>query len=87
MVESRAEPRDSAAEEILSLSFLRVFARDEALDRADLKTLERLALRDGVVDSRERAVLSRIFDQIDLDRLEPPLREEIRQFRERYGIR
>ena len=87
MMESRAEPRDSAAEEILSVSFLRVFARNETLDRTDLRTLEQLALRDGVVDSRERAVLSRIFDQIDVERLDALLREEIRTFREKYGIR
>jgi CBS domain containing-hemolysin-like protein len=87
MVEPRAEARDSAAEEILSLSFLRVFARDEALDRADLRAIEEMALRDGVLDSRERAVLTRIFDRIDVDRLDAPLREEIRLFRERYGIR
>ena len=87
MMESRAEPRDSAAEEILSLSFLRVFARDETLDEEDLRALEEMALRDGVVDSRERAVLARIFDRIDLERLDAPLREEIRLFREKRGIR
>jgi hypothetical protein len=87
MVESRAEPRDSAAEEILRVSFLRVFAKNETIDRSDLRTLEQLALRDGVVDSRERAVLSRIFDRIDVDRLDAFLREEIQMFREKYGIR
>ena len=86
MVERGARSHDSAAEEILSVSFLTVFARNEALSKEELRTLEELALRDGVVDSRERAVLSRIFDRIDLDRLEAPLREEIRRFREKHSI-
>lgn len=78
---------DSAAQEILGYSFLRVIATDGVLDEEELHTIERLALRDGVVDSKERAVLSRIFDRIDPERLDDSVRESIRDFRERHGIR
>jgi hypothetical protein len=87
MTERKAEPTDSAAEEILSYSFLRVFANDEVIDEGELRMIEKLALRDGVVDSKERAVLGRIFDRVDPDRLDPKVRTEIHRFREKHGIR
>ena len=81
------EPRDSAATEILGYSFLRVFVSDGVLDEAELHMLESLALRDGVVDSKEKAVLSRILDRIDPARLDPSVKESIQRLRERHGIR
>jgi hypothetical protein len=78
---------DSAASEILSYSFLRVFVSDGLLDEAELRMLEDLALRDGVVDSKERAVFSRILDRIDPQRLDDGMRESIRRLRERHDIR
>lgn len=81
------ERLDSAAQEILGYSFLRVFARDTGIDEAELRMIEGLALRDGVIDSKERAVLARIFDRIDPDRLDVGVRESIRRFREKHGIR
>ena len=83
----RPEPRDSAATEILGYSFLRVFVSDGVLDEAELHMLESLALRDGVVDSKEKAVLSRILDRIDPARLDPSVKESIQRLRERHGIR
>jgi hypothetical protein len=80
-------PRDSAAEEILGFSFLRVFARDGVLHAGEIEMIERLALRDGVIDSKERAVLARIFDRIDPDRMDQDVQDSIRRFRERHGIR
>lgn len=77
----------SAAPEILSYSFLRVFANDGLIDEDELRFIQRLALRDGVVDSKERAVLGRIFDRADPERLDPKVRDEIDRFREDYGIR
>ena len=87
MIMSRQEPRDSAAEEILGFSFLRVFASDGVLDAVELEMIERLALRDGVIDSKERAVLARIFDRIDPERMDESVRTSISRFRERHGIR
>jgi hypothetical protein len=80
-------PRDSAAPEILGYSFLRVFVSDGILDEAELHMIEGLALRDGVVDSKEKAVLSRIFDRIDPQRLDPGTTASIQRLRERHGIR
>ena len=81
------ESRDSAAQEILGYSFLRVIASDGILAEDDLETIGRLALRDGIVDSKERAVLARIFDRMDPERLDSSVLEAIRQFREAHGIR
>jgi hypothetical protein len=87
MIMSQKEPRDSAAQEILGFSFLRVFASDGVLDADELEMIERLALRDGVIDSKERAVLARIFDRIDPERMDESVRSSISRFRERHGIR
>jgi hypothetical protein len=87
MIMSLQEPRDSAAEEILGYSFLRVIAKNGVLDAGELEMIERLALRDGVIDSKERAVLSRIFDRIDPERMDEGVRDSIVRFRERHGIR
>jgi hypothetical protein len=84
---SRSEPRDSAAQEILGYSFLRVFASDGALDAGELEMIEKLALRDGVIDSKEKAVLSRIFDRIDPERMDAGVKDSIERFRQRHGIR
>ncbi len=86
MAENKPLPTDSAAHEILSYSFVKVFADDALIDSDELAFMEELALRDGVVDSRERAVLSRIFDRVDPDQLDPEVREEIELFRERHNI-
>ena len=87
MIMSRHDPSDSAAQEILGFSFLRVFASDGVLDADELEMIERLALRDGVIDSKERAVLARIFDRIDPERMDDEVRDSISRFRERHGIR
>jgi hypothetical protein len=81
------QSRESAAPEILGYSFLRVIATDGVLEAKELEMIESLALRDGVVDSKERAVLARIFDRIDPDRLDVRVRESIQRFREQHGIR
>ena len=86
MADREPLPTDSAAHEILSYTFLKVFAHDHIIDEGELAFMEELALRDGVVDSRERAVLSRIFDRVDPEALDPKVREEIERFRERHGI-
>jgi hypothetical protein len=87
MTSSRPEAVDSAAQEILGYSFLRVFVHNAGLDEEELRTIEDLALRDGVVDSKERAVLARIFDRLDPERLDGVVRAQIQQFRETHGIR
>jgi hypothetical protein len=83
---ARPGPRKSAAPEILSYSF-RAFVSDGVIDETELAMIESLALRDGVVDSKEKAVLSRILDRIDPASGDDSFREYIRQLRERYDIR
>ena len=83
---SRPGTRKSAAPEILSYSF-RAFVSDGVLEEAELAMIESLALRDGVVDSKEKAVLSRILDRIDPASGDESFRTYIRQLRERYDIR
>lgn len=87
MTSSRPEAANSAAQEILGYSFLRVFVQNTGLDEEELRTIEDLALRDGVVDSKERAVLARIFDRLDPERLDGGVRDQIQRFRETHGIR
>ena len=86
MTERERETTDSAAQEILTYSFLRVFANDGIIDEGEFRMMERLALRDGVVDRRERAVLGRIFDRVDPERLDPKVLAEIERFREEHEI-
>ena len=76
----------SAAHEIISYSLLRVFANDGTIDEAELKFMQKLALRDGVVDRREKAVLSRIFDRVDPRTLDPGVRSAIERFGAEHGI-
>jgi hypothetical protein len=87
MLMSIPEQRDSAAEEILGYSFLRVFATNGVLNAGELEMIEGLALRDGVIDSKEKAVLARIFDRIDPERMDAGVKDSIQRFRERHGIR
>jgi hypothetical protein len=83
---ARPGPRKSAAPEILRYSF-RAFVSDGVLDESELAMIESLALRDGVVDSREKAVLSRILDRIDPASVDESFRAYIQQLRDRYEIR
>ena len=48
----------------MQYSFLRVFANDSTADAHELAMLERLALKEGIVDDHERSVLSRIFGRM-----------------------
>lgn len=77
---------DSSWNAIMQYSFLRVFANDGTIDAAELSMLEKLALEDGVVDDRERAVLSRIFARVAEKDVTPEVWEEIGRFKERHGI-
>ena len=76
----------SAWNAIMQYSFLRVFANDGTIDAAELAMLEKLALEDGRVDDRERAVLGRIFSRVNRDTVTAEVWEEICRFKERYSI-
>jgi tellurite resistance protein len=71
---------------IMQYSFLRVFANDGTIDTAELAMLQKLALEDGDVDDRERAVLSRIFAKVSAETVSPEVWEEIVRFKARFQI-
>ncbi len=77
---------NSAWNAIMQYSFLRVFANDGTIDAGELAMLEKLALEDGVVDDRERAVLSRIFGRVSEDTVTPDVWNEVCRFKQRYDI-
>lgn len=78
--------RDSSWNAIMQYSFLRVFANDGTIDADELAMLERLALRDGVVDDKERMVLSRIFSRVAPDTVSPSIWDEICRFKAAHDI-
>ena len=67
-------------------TFLRVFAHHRILDLAELRFIEKLALRDSTPDDGERAMLRRIFECITPDMIRPTLRDEIDRFKREFGI-
>jgi hypothetical protein len=71
---------------IMQYSFLHVFANDGLLDADELRIIERIALEDGVIDEREREVLSRVFARVDPATVDAAVADEIRRFKERHDI-
>jgi tellurite resistance protein len=76
----------SQSDAIMRYSFLVAFANDGTIDADELAFIERLALRDGVVDDEERAVLSQIFGRLSEDKLAAPVWAEIQDFKRRFRI-
>ena len=71
---------------IAQYSFLRVFANDDTIDADELAMIERLAMADGVVDDRERDVLSKIFSRVSEDMVAADVWNGIVQFKTRHGV-
>ena len=71
---------------IAQYSFLRVFANDDTIDADELAMIERLAMADGVVDDRERDVLSKIFSRVSEDMVAADVWNSIVQFKTRHGV-
>lgn len=76
----------SDADRIRAYSFLKVFANDGTIDAHELHFMEKLALKDGVVDSAEIKVLSRIFSRLDPAKVSADVWTEIQEFKRRYRI-
>jgi hypothetical protein len=77
-------PSDDRA--LTSYSFLVAFAKDGLLHADELAMLERIALRDGQVDEKEKTVLRHIFARAAEHGLDDTVSAEIARFRERCGI-
>lgn len=71
---------------IMQYSFIRVFANDGSIDAGELAMLERLATADGVVDDRERNVLSGIFSKIKRESVSTEVWESVEQFKALHRI-
>ncbi len=78
--------KHSKARELAGYSFLVVFANDDTIDEGELHFIEKLALEDGIVDEQEKAVLKNIFARVNEEHLANRVKEEIRDFREKYDI-
>ena len=71
---------------IMQYSFLRVFADDGTISADELAMFERLALRDGVVDEKERSVLSGIFARVNERAVSAEVWEGITRFKAQHQI-
>jgi tellurite resistance protein len=71
---------------IMRYSFLVAFANDGTVDADELAFIKRLALRDGIVDAREREVLSQIFSRVSEAGAGPEVWREIQEFKREHGI-
>jgi hypothetical protein len=71
---------------IMQYSFLHVFANDGLIDQHELQMLERLALQDGVIDDRERNVLTQVFARVNEAGLDPEVWTEIQRFKTQFEI-
>jgi len=71
---------------MMQYSFLRVFANNGTIDADELAMLERLAMRDGVMDERERSVLASILARVTSETVTTEVWESIEQFKVRHEI-
>jgi len=71
---------------MMQYSFLRVFANNGTIDADELAMLERLAMRDGVVDDRERTVLANILARVTPETVTAEVWASIEQFKARHDI-
>ena len=71
---------------IMQYSFIRIFANDGTIDADELAMLERLAMADGLVDDRERNVLTTLFSRVNPDVVSDEVRNGIEQFKARHRI-
>ncbi len=76
----------SRAREIMNYSFLVAFADDGTIDEGELAFIKRLALKDGVLDDKEKEVLVRIFGKLDESALSSTVRTEIASFRREFDF-
>lgn len=79
-------PESSSADDLVRYSFLVLFAKDRIIDEDEFSFVERLALRDGVIDDEEREVLGAIFERVDLNAMDPDVLEEIEEFKALFDI-
>ena len=77
---------ESGSKQLMGYTFLVVFANDGTVSEEELKMLEKIALEDKVVDEDEKRVLRTIFSRAEKTELSPEVSEDIKKFRQKYGI-
>jgi hypothetical protein len=70
----------------LAYATLVVYADDGNLDQNELKTLLHIALRDGVMNDRERDILRALFNRIREEDVSGDVWTQIQTIREQHGI-
>jgi tellurite resistance protein len=68
----------------LVIASLEMGVADGSVDKVQVQRLLRLAFEDGQLDDDERAVLRRVFDRIDRERVSPEAWDLIATTRFRY---
>ena len=76
----------SAEKQLIEYSFLVVFANDDTISEGELKMIEKLALEDGKVDEKEKAVIRNIFKRANKEHMDQATRDEMERFRKKYNI-
>ena len=77
---------ESTAKQLMGYSFLVIFANDNTIDEKELAMLERLALKDSVIDDDERRILRKIFSRVTKEQVTEKVWDEITSFRSKYDI-
>lgn len=77
---------EGKAKQIMSYSFLVAFANDGTLDKGEVEFMEKLALKDGVVDEEEKKVFRHIFSRVEKATVAEDTWQEICRFRKDYDI-
>ena len=86
MEESSQPQPQSQARQLAGYSFLVVFASDDTIDEGELAMLERIALKDNIVDEEEKRVLHNIFARVSKETVTDKVWEEIQRFKAEQGI-
>lgn len=63
-----------------------LFVHEGQLDHDEIDFLMKTALENGEIDEKERNVLKGIFNQVQQDKVEPEIWQEIQDIRKKYNI-
>jgi hypothetical protein len=70
----------------LAYATLVMYADDAKLDEGELKTLLNIALRDGVMNEREREILRGLFNRIREEDVSGEVWTQIQTIRQQYSV-
>lgn len=70
----------------LAYASLVLYADDGTIDEEELKTLLHIALRDGVINEREKEVLRSLFNRIHEEEVSAEVWDHIQNIRKQHSI-